>query len=94
MATAVIDTFQADVSYALSCLKRSSLVLKSGQEAAIRDVYDGNDVFVWPPNGPLRKEYLLPSSPVSLRLKVRPSGCFTSRPMCCIGYFSSDLSHG
>ena len=26
-------------------------MLKSGQEAAIRDVYDGNDVFVWLPMG-------------------------------------------
>ena len=52
MATSsAIDSFQADVSYALSCLKWSSLVLKSGQEAAIRDVYDGNDVFVWLPTG-------------------------------------------
>ena len=46
-----MDSFQADVSYALSCLERNSLVLKSGQEAAIRDVYDGNNVFVWLPFG-------------------------------------------
>ena len=26
-------------------------MLKSGQEAAIRDVYDGSDVFVWLPTG-------------------------------------------
>ena len=51
MASTAVSDFQADVSYALSCLKRSSLVLKSGQEAAIRDVYDGSDVFVWLPTG-------------------------------------------
>ena len=43
--------FATDVSYALSCLKRSNLVLKPGQEAAIRDIYDGNDVFAWLPTG-------------------------------------------
>ena len=47
----VSTKFATDVSYALSCLKRSNLVLKPGQEAAIRDIYDGNDVFAWLPTG-------------------------------------------
>ena len=41
MATAAIDTFQADVSNALSCLKLSSLVCYVRSESCY------NNVFVW-----------------------------------------------
>ena len=44
-------TFDSALSYALCCLKRSSLKLKPEQRRAIMSAYSGNDVFVWLPTG-------------------------------------------
>ena len=46
-----LQDFDSYVAYALLHLKRSSLRLKPKQEAAIRAVFLGRDVFVWLPTG-------------------------------------------
>ena len=39
--------FEAALSYALKCVGKEGLKLKAEQREVIREVYNGNDVFVW-----------------------------------------------
>ncbi len=60
--------FESDISYTLSCLNRSDLKLKPSQEAGIRAVTQRR--FLMAPDW-IRKEYLLPSSPLLVQLQAR-----------------------
>lgn len=44
-------SFDTALSYALKCVGKEGLKLKDEQKEAIKEVYDGNDVFVWLPTG-------------------------------------------
>ena len=50
-AMASQSDFEASLSYALKCIGKEGLKLKAEQREVIREVYDGNDVFVWLPTG-------------------------------------------
>ena len=43
--------FEAALSYALKCIGKEGLKLKAEQKEVVREVYDGNDVFIWLPTG-------------------------------------------
>ena len=43
--------FEAALSYALKCVGKEGLKLKAEQKEVVREVYEGNDVFVWLPTG-------------------------------------------
>ncbi len=43
--------FEAALSYTLKCVGKEGLQLKAEQREVIKEVYDGNDVFVWLPTG-------------------------------------------
>ena len=50
--TSSTDTeFSSALAYALSCVKRSHLVLRDKQLDTLRMLYKGNDVFLWVPTG-------------------------------------------
>ena len=42
---------EAALSYALRCVGKEELKLMAEQKEVIREVYEGNDVFVWLPTG-------------------------------------------
>ena len=45
------DEFSAYLSYALNRLEKGSVVLKDEQRSCIKELYQGHDVFLWPPTG-------------------------------------------
>ena len=50
--TSSTDTeFSSALAYALSCVKRSHLVLRDKQLDTLRMLYEGHDVFLWVPTG-------------------------------------------
>ena len=51
MASKDSSDFSQAISYALQQLSTPSMVLKPEQEASIKSVYEGKDMFVWLPTG-------------------------------------------
>ncbi len=49
--SASVTELDRALSYALGCLGKLGMVLKPEQEASIRHIYKGKDVFVWLPTG-------------------------------------------